>query len=90
MPSHTEFATKSREDLTVNLRQAKEIHVAAIGVLRTLTTLAVPVSVAALPASDRWLPAVDQAITHGFDFCNQLVERQYDYIVNAVDRAASN
>jgi hypothetical protein len=90
MPSYTEFATKSREDLAVNLRQAKDIQVAAIGVLGALTALAVPVSLAPIPASDRWLPAVDQAITHGFNFCSQLVGRQYDYIANAVDRSASN
>jgi hypothetical protein len=89
MPSYTEFATQTRENLAVNLNQAKEIQVAAIGVMRALTSLA-PVSVAALPASERWLPAVDQAIAQGFDFYTQLVERQYDYILKAVDRSASN
>ena len=75
------------KDLIDGIRQAESIQVAAIDVLRELASLAVSAS-AIVPGGDRWVPALDRAVSGGFGTVTSLVHWQYSVGVRAVEAVA--
>jgi len=79
--------SQASEDLIDGLRQAESIQIAAIDVLRDLTSLAVSASTI-IPGGDLWMPTLDRAITGGFGTVATVVHWQFSVGVRAVEAVA--
>jgi hypothetical protein len=79
--------SEAPKDLIDGIRQAESIQVAAIDVLRELAALAVSTT-SIVPGGDRWVPALDRAVTSGFGTVTSLVHWQYSVGVRAVEAMA--
>ena len=79
--------SQAQKDLIDGIRQAESIQLAAIDVLRELTALVVSAS-AMVPGGDRWVPALDRAVSSAFGTVTNLVQWQYGMGVRAVEVVA--
>ena len=77
MSDYQELMEKAQEQLLANIKQAQELNLAAVGVVRALAQFAVP------PQAEN---AVGQAgsqaaaaVERSFDFTSKLIELQRDY-----------
>jgi len=70
-------------------RQAKDINLAAIGVLESLTSVLVPLSVSILPKSEEIVPTIDTVVHRGFATLVKVVASQYDFGVSARDQLSN-
>lgn len=85
MPDYTRVNTAVAE----GLQQAKDINLAAIGVLKSLTSVLVPISVSLLPRSEKIIPAIDTVVDRSFDTVVKVVESQYHFGAAALDQLGS-
>jgi hypothetical protein len=72
--------------LAEGLRADKDISLAAVEVLHSFTSLLVPISVAALPNSQRLVASLDAVVDRGYDVLTQAVEVPYERVATALDR----
>jgi hypothetical protein len=79
--------TQAPKELIDGLRQAENIQVAAIDVLRDLASIAVCAS-AIVPGGDLWVPALDRAVAGGFGTVTTVLRWQYSVGVRAVEAVA--
>ena len=75
------------------LEQTTGIKLAATEVLKSITSVLVPLSVFMLPNSEKLIPAIDTVVDRNFDIVTKFVESQYEFgiaALNLVGSAASN
>jgi hypothetical protein len=89
MTDFTEYTEQASSGLKDGLRQAHDINVATIDVLRNLTSVMVPISVATLPNADKLVPTIDSAVTRGYDALLKAVEAQYEVAFKALGQLNS-
>jgi len=75
------------------LEQTTEIKLAATDVLKSITSVLVPLTVFMLPNSEKLIPAIDTVVDRNFDIVTKFVEWQHEFgiaALNLVGSAASN
>ncbi|HUZ69865.1 MAG TPA: hypothetical protein VMU65_09155 [Candidatus Saccharimonadales bacterium] len=60
------------------LEQTEEITLAATDVLKSITSILVPLSVYMLPNSEKLTADIDTAVDRNFGMVTKLIERQYE------------
>jgi hypothetical protein len=86
---YTEYTRTAHAAMAEGLRQATDIKLATIEVLKSLTSVLVPLSVSVLPKSEHLVPAIDTVVDRGFDTMVKLVESQYEFGVATLDQLSS-
>lgn len=86
MTDFTDHTRTANAAVAEGLRQAKDINLAAIGVLESLTSVLVPLSVSILPGSEELVPTIDTVVHRGFDTLVKVVASQYDFGLSALDQ----
>ncbi len=89
MTDYTEHTRTANAAVVEGLRQTTDIKLAATRVLKSFTSVLVPLSVSMLPKSDELTPAIDTIVDRSFDIVAKLVEWQYEFGVAAVDQLGS-
>ena len=85
----TDYTRTANATAVEGLRQAKDINLAAIGVLESLTSVLVPLSVSILPKSEEIVPTIDTVVHRGFETLVKVVASQYDFGVSALDQLSN-
>ena len=62
---------------------------AATEVVKSITSVLVPLSVFMLPNSEKLIPAIDTVVDRNFDIVTKFVEWQYEFGVSALNQLAS-
>ena len=75
--------------LVRGISEAQAINLGTIEVLRNVTSVLVPLSVAALPRNERLVPALDRVVARGYDAASRVVSAQYDLALAALDRVGT-
>ncbi len=85
----TDFADAVQEQVTSGIKQAQEINLAAIEVVRDFAALFQPkngsLSLPAMPALPKGMPTPTRAIDQVYGFAGKLLELQHDYAVRLVE-----
>ncbi|MGA8015445.1 MAG: hypothetical protein WCB85_05960 [Candidatus Dormiibacterota bacterium] len=89
MAEYQEFVEQSKAALVDGVKQAEEITLSSIDVLRAVTALFVPLSVVALPNGDRLVPTLDTVVTRGYEAVSKVVEAEYGFAVAALERVGA-
>jgi hypothetical protein len=89
MTDYTDNTRKATAEIAEGLRQTTEIKLAATEVLKSLTSIMVPLSVFALPNSEQLIPAIDAVVDRNFDMVTKLVEWQYEFGIAALNQLGS-
>lgn len=82
----TDYTRSTNAAVADTLQQAKEINLAAIAVLKSLTSVMVPLGVSALPQSGKIIPTIDGFVDRGFDTIVKVVESQYHFGAAALEQ----
>jgi hypothetical protein len=82
MPDYQELLESAEEQLLANIKQAQELNLAAVGVMRALGKFAVPPQAEAMAGevTGQATAAADRAL----DFTSKLMELQRDYAARLV------
>jgi hypothetical protein len=82
MPDYQELLESAEEQLLANIKQAQELNLAAVGVMRALGKFAVPPQAEAAvgEATAQGTAAADRAL----DFTSKLMELQREYAARLV------
>jgi hypothetical protein len=86
MTEYTEYTRTASAAVAEGLQQAKDIKLATIEVLKSLTSVLVPMSVALLPDSEKLVSTIDTAVERSFDTALKVVESQHQLGVTALDQ----
>jgi len=89
MTDYADNTRKANDEIAEGLRQTTEIKLAATEVLKSLTSIMVPLSVFALPNSEQLIPAIDAVVDRNFDMVTKLVEWQYEFGIAALNQLGS-
>ena len=89
MTDYTEYTRTANDAVGEGLRQITDIKLATTGVLHSLTSLLVPLSVSMLPKSEELVPAIDTVVDRSFDIIVKMVEWQYELGAAAVNQLSS-
>ena len=89
MTDYADNTRKATAEIADGLRQTTEIKLAATEVLKSLTSIMVPLSVFALPNSEQLIPAIDAVVDRNFDMVTKLVEWQYEFGIAALNQLGS-
>jgi hypothetical protein len=89
MTDYADNARRTTAEIAEGLRQTTEIKLAATEVLKSLTSVMVPLSVFALPNSEQLIPAIDAVVDRNFDMVTKLVEWQYEFGIAALNQLGS-
>jgi hypothetical protein len=89
MTDYADNTRKANAEIAEGLRQTTEIKLAATEVLKSLTSIMVPLSVFALPNSEQLIPAIDAVVDRNFDMVTKLVEWQYEFGIAALNQLGS-
>ena len=84
-----EYTRTANATLAEGLQQAQDIRLATIEVLKSFTSVLVPLTVSMIPQSEKLLPAIDSVVDQGFDAVVKLAEAQYQFGVSALDQLSS-
>ena len=71
------------------LDQITEIKLAATEVLKSITSVLVPLSVFMLPNSEKLMPALDTVVDRNFDIVTKFVEWQHEFGIAALNLVGS-
>jgi hypothetical protein len=88
----TDYANHTRNAnaaIAEGLQRTTEIKLAATDVLKSMTSVLVPLSVFMLPNSEKLIPAIDTVVDRNFDFVTKFVEWQYEFGVAALNQLGS-
>jgi hypothetical protein len=86
---HTKYTRTANAAVAEGLRQVTDIKLATIEVLKSLTSVLVPLSISMLPKSEELVPAIDTVVDRSFDTVVKVVELQYEFGVAALDQLSS-
>ncbi|MDQ2959629.1 MAG: hypothetical protein M3R48_01050 [Candidatus Dormibacteraeota bacterium] len=89
MTDYTEYTRTASDTAIENLQQAKDISLASIEVLKSLTSVLVPLSVSMLPKSQELVPTIDTVVNRSFDTIVKVVESQYKVGTDALHQLGS-
>ncbi len=89
MTDYSKYTSNANDAVAEGLQQAKDISFASIGVLQSLTSVLVPLSVSMLPGSEKLVPTIDTMVDRSFDTVTKVVESQYQFAAAALDRLRS-
>jgi hypothetical protein len=81
--------TRTRDQLTENLRLAETMALAAVDVVESAVSLAVPVALAAVPDRERWLARADEVVGQAFSASREALSGAYSGATQAVDSLAA-
>lgn len=76
MPNYQELIDSAEEQLLANIRQAQELNLAAVGLMRALGTATIP------PQAENVAGVADAqaaAVDRSFQFTSKLIELQREY-----------
>jgi hypothetical protein len=86
MSDYADYTRTATAEIAENLRQTTEIKLAATEVVKSITSVLVPLSVFMLPNSEKLIPAIDTVVDRNFDIVTKLVEWQYEFGVAALNQ----
>ena len=86
MSDYADYTRTATAEIVENLRQTTEIKLAATEVVKSITSVLVPLSVFMLPNSEKLIPAIDTVVDRNFDIVTKLVEWQYEFGVAALNQ----
>lgn len=89
MTEHTGYISTANAPVAERLRQIADIKLAATEVLKSLTSVPVPLSVIMLPNSEELVSAIDKVVDRSFDIAVTFVESQYALGVAALNQLSS-
>lgn len=89
MTDTTDYTRNATAAIKEGLEQTTEIKLAATDVLKSITSVLVPLSVFMLPNSEKLIPAIDTVVDRNFDMLSKFVEWQLDFGVAAVNQLGS-
>jgi hypothetical protein len=89
MTDYADYTRTATAEIAESLRETTEIKLAANEVLKSVTSVLVPLSVFMLPNSEKLIPAIDAVVDRNFDAVTKFVEWQYEFGVAALNQLAS-
>jgi hypothetical protein len=89
MTDYADYTRTANATVAEGLRQTTDIKLAATEVLKNLTSVLVPLTVSALPKSEKLVTAIDTVVDHSFDIVAKLVESQYEFGIAALNQVSS-
>jgi hypothetical protein len=85
----TDFTDAVQEQVTSGIKQAQEINIAALEVVRDFSALFQPkngtMSLPSLPGLPKGMPNPTKVIDQAYGFAGKLLELQHDYAVRIVE-----
>jgi hypothetical protein len=78
MADYQEQIDSAEEQLLANIKQAQELNLAAVGVMRALAKMAAPLQAEEIVGEDG-AAAAAAAVDRSFDFTSKLMDLQRDY-----------
>jgi hypothetical protein len=85
----TGTSRKVNAAIVEGLEQTEEITLAATDVLKSITSIMVPLSVYMLPNSEKLTSELDTVIERNFDMVTTMIKRQYEIGFSALNQLGS-
>ena len=89
MTDTTDYTRNATAAIKEGIEQTTEIKLAATEVLKSITSVLVPLSVFMLPNAEKLIPAIDTVVDRNFDMMTKFVEWQQDFGLAAVKQLGS-
>jgi hypothetical protein len=89
MTDYADYTRTANAAVAEGLQQTTEIKLAATEVLKSITSVLVPLSVFALPNSEKLIPAIDTVVNRNFDVVTKFIEWQYEFGMAALKQLGS-
>ncbi len=87
MPDYQELMAQAAEQLIANIKQAQELNLAAVGVIRSLAQLAAPLSTEGIAGQASALAG--DAVHRSVEFTSKLIKLQADYAARLLAEVGS-
>ena len=89
MTDYADYTRTANAAVAEGLQRTTEIKLAATEVLKSITSVLVPLSVFALPNAEELIPAIDTVVDRNFAVVTKFVEWQYEFGIATLKQLGS-